>query len=140
MAVPGTPDRSGERSTAQLAGDLAHEMTELVHNEIELAKIELAEKGKRAGVGAGLFGTSGVLALLGLGCLTACAVAAMQLAVPVWLAALIVGAAYLLLAGTAALVGRGQVRHATPPVPEQMLESSKEDVAWLKMQARSARR
>jgi len=146
MAVPGVPERRGApdgtdaRSVAELAGDLAREMTALVHDEIELAKLELNEKGKRAATGASLFGGSGLLALLGLGCLTACLIAAIQLALPVWLAALILGVAYLGAAGAVTMLGRRQVRGASPPLPEQMIESSKEDVTWLRTQVRSARR
>ncbi len=135
----GTDGRS-ERSTGELVGDLARQMTALVHHELELAKVEMTEKSKRAGKGAGLFGASGVLALLGAACLTACVIAALDLVMPLWLAALIVGVAYLLVAGVVLLVGRSELREATPPVPLDAVESSKEDVRWLKTQAASARR
>jgi len=131
---------ASERSAAELAGDLVHQMTTLVHHEMELARVEMAEKTKRAGKGVGLFGGSGVLALFALACLTTCAIAAIQLALPLWLSALIVGVAYLVVAGVFALNGRRQLREATPPVPEAAISSSKEDVQWLKQQAESARR
>jgi uncharacterized membrane protein YqjE len=129
-----------ERSTAELAGDLARQMTTLLHHEMELAKVEMTEKSKRAGLGAGMLGAAGLLAWFGFACLTACAIVALDLALPLWLAALIIGAVYLALGGIAALVGRAQVREAAPPIPEQAVESSKEDVQWLKTQAESARR
>jgi hypothetical protein len=77
-------------------------MTSLVHHEIELAKSEMSEKGKRAGLGAGMFGAAGIAAVFGLACLTACAVAALHLVLSVWLSALVVGGGYLLVAGVIA--------------------------------------
>jgi uncharacterized membrane protein YqjE len=129
-----------DRSTAELVGDLARQMTALVHHELELAKVEMTEKSKRAGKGAGMFGASAVLALLGAAALTACAIAALDLVMALWLAALIVGVLYLVVAGIVLLVGRSELREATPPVPLDAVESSKEDVRWLKTQAASARR
>jgi uncharacterized membrane protein YqjE len=129
-----------QKTAPELVTDLTREMTTLVHQEIELAKAELSEKGKKAGVGAGMFGGAGFLAAVGFGCLTACVIAALQLTMPVWAAALIVGVAYGLIAGGLLLIGRRELQEAAPPVPEQAVESTKEDVAWLKSQARSARR
>jgi uncharacterized membrane protein YqjE len=129
-----------DKPVGELVGDLGHELTTLIHQEMELARAELAEKGKRAGLGAGMFAAAGVLAAFGFGCLTACIVAAMALAMSVWLAALLVGVAYLMVALVLFARGKGEVKRATPPVPEQALESTKEDVEWLKTQAQSARR
>lgn len=129
-----------DRSTAELAGDLVHQTTTLVHHEMELAKLEITEKTKRAGLGVGMFGAAGSLAWFGFASLTACAIVALDLVLPLWLAALIVGAAYLVLAGLLGLVGRTELRRAAPPVPQAAVESSKEDVQWLKRQAESARR
>ena len=110
-----------------------------MRREIELAKVELQEKGKRVGLGAGMFGGAGAVAIFGLGALTACAILAIATAVAAWLAALIVGVAYLAVAGTFALVGRGQVKEGTPPLPEQAIDSVKEDVEWTKARAQAAR-
>ena len=130
---------ASEKTLVELGADLARQMTALVHHEIELAKAEMTEKGRRAGFGAGMFGAAGVLAAFGLGCVTACFVAALQLGVSVWLAALIVGLVYLAVAGVLALMGRRQIARATPPVPAEAVESTKEDVQWLKTQAKSAK-
>jgi hypothetical protein len=130
---------AAQKSMAELSGDLARQMTALVHHEIELAKAEMTQKGKRAGFGAGMFGAAGVLAAFGFGCVTACFVAALQLGMSVWLAALIVGLVYVAGAGILALLGRRQISAATPPVPAEAVVSTKEDVAWLKTQAKSAR-
>jgi len=133
------PKANHERSLGQLTGDLMNQVAALMHDELALAKVEMAEKGKRAGLGAGLSSASGVAAFFGAGCLTACAVAALSLVMPVWAAALIVGVVYLVIAGVVFLLGRNQMRRAAPPVPEQTVESLKEDVECLKTHARSTR-
>ena len=133
-------DELRERSIGELLKQLPQETTTLVRQELELAKAEMAQKGKQAGVGAGMFGGAGVSALLGLGALTAAAIAALDAAMPLWLAALIIGLVWLAVAGVLALQGRTKVQAATPPVPEQTQESVKEDVEWAKTQAKSARR
>jgi uncharacterized membrane protein YqjE len=129
-----------ERPIGDLLKQLSQETTTLVRQELELAKAEVSEKGKKAGQGAGMFGGAGVSALLGLGALTAAAIAALDTAMPTWLAALIVGVVWLAVAGVLALQGKNKVQEATPPVPEQTTESVKEDVQWAKTRAQSARR
>jgi uncharacterized membrane protein YqjE len=128
-----------ERSSGELLKELSDQTTTLVRKEIELAKVELAEKGKAAGQGAGMFGGAGIAALFALGCLTACAILALATAVDGWLSALIVAAVYALIAGVLALVGRGRISKATPPLPEQAVETTKEDVEWVKQRAKSGR-
>jgi MFS family permease len=118
-----------------LTRQLSEQTTELVRKEIELAKAELQIKGKRAGIGAGMFGSAGVLALYALGALTAAAILALATAVAGWLAALIVAVVWAALAGLAALIGKSKVEQATPPLPEQAVESVKEDVEWTKARA-----
>jgi hypothetical protein len=129
-----------ERPVAELLKELSEQTSTLVHQELELAKLELAQKGKRAGVGTGLFGGASVIALYAVGALTAAIVLLLATALAGWLAALIVAAAYGLLAGGLALAGRAQVQQATPPVPQQATESVKEDVQWAKAKAQQARR
>jgi uncharacterized membrane protein YqjE len=128
-----------DRSTAELLKQLSDQTTTLVKQEIDLAKAELSEKGKRAGIGAGMFGGAGVVGLLALGALTACIIAALAEVMDLWLAALIVAVVYAAIAGVLALQGRNKVQEATPPVPEQAQESIKEDVEWVKTRARSGR-
>ena len=127
-SVPAGADASNDphdATTGELVTRLSTQISELVHTELQLAKAELAEKGKRAGVGAGLAGTAGVLALYGLGAL----IAALSLAVPVWTAALIVAVLICIVAGVLGLLGKKQIERATPPVPENTVESVKRDVA-----------
>jgi uncharacterized membrane protein YqjE len=128
-----------ERPTADLLRELSEQTTTLVRKEIELAKVELAEKGKRAGTGAGLFGGAALLAAFAFGAVTACLILALATAVAAWLAALIVGVVYAAIAGAFALAGRKQLRRASPPMPEQAVETTKEDVEWVKARAKSAR-
>jgi uncharacterized membrane protein YqjE len=136
----GNGRETSSKSTAELARDLSRELATLVHQEIELAKAELSEKGKKAGIATGFLGGAGMFGLLGLGALVACAIAALHVLVPVWAAALVVGAAAEAMAGLLAIAGGHEVKKASPPIPGQAIESTKEDVAWLRSQARSARR
>jgi putative superfamily III holin-X len=129
-----------ERPVAELLRELSEQTSTLVHQELELAKLELTQKGKRAGIGAGMFGGAGLVGLYAVGALTAAIVLLLATAMTGWLAALIVAAVYGVLAGGLALAGRSQVQQATPPVPEQATESVKEDVQWAKAKAQQARR
>lgn len=126
-------------STAELLRQLSDQTSRLVRDEVALAKAELTEKGKRAGIGAGMFGSAGVLALYGVGVLIAAAVAALALAVDTWLAALIVAVVLFAVAGVLALVGKGQVKQAVPPVPERAIDSVKTDVDTVKDHAQAGR-
>ena len=140
MADDRIQDDLHDRSIGELLKQLSQETTTLVRQELELAKAEMATKGKQAGVGAGMFGGAGVAALLGLGALTAAAIAALGTGIAIWLAALILGLVWLAVAGVLAATGKSKVQQATPPVPEQTQQSVKEDVEWARTQAKSARR
>jgi uncharacterized membrane protein YqjE len=134
------PMAQEERPVAELLKELSEQTTTLVHTELELAKLELAQKGQRAGIGAGMFGGAGLVGLYAVGALTAAIVLILATAMTGWLAALVVAAAYGLIAAGLALAGRSKVKQATPPVPEQATESMKEDVRWAKTKAQQARR
>jgi uncharacterized membrane protein YqjE len=138
-AVALSNDDPKNKSLAELLSDLSHELSALVHQEVELAKAEIASKGKQLWVGAGLLGGAAVVAFLGLGAVVAAVIAALSEAVPLWLAALIVGVALLAVAGLLGVLGKADVQRASPPVPEEAVESTKEDVAWLKRQVKSAK-
>jgi hypothetical protein len=129
-----------EPSAAELMRELSDQTTRLVRQEVELAKAELAVKGKRAGQGAGLFGAAGLIGLYGVGALTACAILALGTALDGWLAALIVAGVYVAIAGTLALVGKSRIHKGMPPVPERTVESVREDVQWTKQRAKEGRR
>jgi uncharacterized membrane protein YqjE len=138
------PDSNGhtdsrDRPIADLLRDLSDQTTTLVRKEIELAKLELAEKGKKAAAGAGMFGGAGLFGVFAFGALTACIVLALATALDAWLAALIVAVVYGAIAAVLALRGRTQVRQATPPVPEQAVDSTKEDLEWVRTRAKASR-
>jgi uncharacterized membrane protein YqjE len=121
-----------DRPTGELVKDLSGQISHLVRDELRLAQLEMTRKGKQAGLGIGLFAGSGGIAVYGLGCLIACAVIAIATVLAAWLAALIVGAALLLVAGIAALLGKARLGKATPPVPEETIGSVKADVEEIK--------
>jgi membrane protein len=129
-----------DESIADLMRRLSEQTTELVRKEIELAKAELQVKGKKAGIGAGMFGGAGVFGLYALGALTAAAILALATAVDGWLAALIVGVVWGAIAGVLALTGKGKVQEATPPMPERAIDSAKRDVQTTKERAKAGRR
>lgn len=140
-------ERTGERGSGRReeldgrpAGELVRQLTEqvsrLARQEVQLAKLELAEKGRRAGLGAGLFAGSGLVAVYGLAALVAAAILALAVVLPAWLAALLVGLGLFALAGGLALLGRAQFRRATPPLPEQAAASVKADVHEIATRAR----
>lgn len=133
--VPTQPASGTDKSTPQLVQDLTRLVPQLARQEVELAKAELAEKAKHAGVGIGAFGAAGLVALFGVGVLIAAAVLGLAEAIPAWAAALVVAAVLLVVAGVMALVGRKQVQQATPPLPTAAVDSTKHDVEAVKESA-----
>jgi hypothetical protein len=137
MATTPTDDRR----VADLIKDLSDQTSTLIRSEMELARAELTEKGKRAGIGAGMFGGAGAFGFYALGALSACLIALLATAVThVWLASLIVAVVYAAIAGVLALTGKSKVQQATPPVPEEAAEGIKEDVQWAKSRAQAGRK
>jgi uncharacterized membrane protein YqjE len=128
----GHPADLRERGTGELVKQLSTQVSTLVRQEVELAKAEAAEKGKKAGLGAGLFGGAGAAGLLMLGSLTAFLIIVLALAIPAWASALLVTALWAAIAGVLALQGRTKMRGMGKPVPEKTVETVKEDVQWLK--------
>ena len=127
---------SEERPTGELVRQLSEQVSVLVRDELKLARMEMTRKGKQAGVGIGMLGGGGLIALYGLGCLVACVVIALSGALAAWLAALVIGAALLAVAGAAALLGKSRLRKAVPPVPKEAAESVQADVEVIKERAR----
>jgi uncharacterized membrane protein YqjE len=128
-----------ERPIGELLRELSDQTATLVKQELDLAKAELSEKGKQAGMGAGMFGGAGLFGVLALAALTTCIIAALDTGMELWLAALIVAVVYAAIAAVLGLQGRNKVQEAGPPVPEQAKESMKEDVEWAKTRAKSGR-
>ncbi|RBY82564.1 phage holin family protein [Geodermatophilus sp. TF02-6] len=132
-APPPAPEGA---STGQLIGQLTEQISRLVRDEARLAQAEVTQKAKRLGVGAGLFGGAGLFAFLGLAVLIAAAVLALALAVPGWLAALVIAVVLFAVAGVLALVGKKDVEKATPPVPTEAIASTKADIETVKESVR----
>jgi uncharacterized membrane protein YqjE len=124
--------RASDEPIGALVHRLSEQIPELVRSELRLAQAELTEKGKRAGLGIGMFSAAGLLAFLGLSTLIATFVLLLDLVLPAWAAALIVAVLLFAGAGIAALVGKKEVEQATPPAPERTIANVREDVATVK--------
>lgn len=128
---PSRPDPA-EASLGELVSQVSQQIPDLVRSEIRLAQAELTEKGKKAGLGAGMFGSAGLLALYGLGALFTTLILVLALFLPAWAAALIVTVLIFAAAAVAALLGKKKVQQATPPKPERAVDGVKQDVATVK--------
>ena len=126
-----------DRPVGELVQDLSRQTSTLIRQEMRLAQAELSEKGRHAGKGAGMFGGAGLIALYGVGALIAAAVIGLGTVIEPWVAAAAVGVALLLIAGIVALAGKKELDEATPPKPEQTLDSVHQDVETVKARARS---
>ncbi|MEP9382404.1 phage holin family protein [Nocardioides sp. KR10-350] len=122
-------------TTGELIARLSTEVRELVRDELQLAKVEMTDKARDTGLGVGMFGAAGLIALYGVGVLVATAILALALVLDAWLAALIVGVVLLAAAGVAALLGRGRVRKAAPLAPAETTDSVKQDVETVRRAA-----
>lgn len=127
-----TPGTHADPPLGALVHDLSVQIPELVRSELRLAQAELAEKGKRVGIGAGLFGAAGLLAFFGTATLIATAVLALALVLPAWAAALVVAVVLFAAAGVAAMRGKSQVDEGTPVTPERAVAGVKDDIETVK--------
>lgn len=127
-----TQDPTRDAGVGELVGQMSEQVSRLVRDELQLAQVELKAKGKKAGVGIGLFGGAGIIAAYGLGVLIAAAVLGLATVLDAWLSALIIGVVVLAIAGIAALIGKKQVTQATPPLPAEAIDGAKQDVEALK--------
>ena len=128
-----------DQPVGELLKQLSDQTATLVRQEMELARVELVEKGKQAGIGAGAFGGAGLVAVFAVGALTATLILALATFLEAWIAALIITVAYAAVAGALALVGKTKVQQVTPPLPERTRASVQEDVEEVKTRARSGR-
>jgi putative superfamily III holin-X len=126
-----------DRPLGELVQDLSRQTSTLIRQEMRLAQAELAEKGKHAGKGAGMFGGARLVALYGVGALIAAAILGLATVLEPWIAAAAVGAGLLLVAGILALTGKKELEEAGPPKPEQALDSVQRDIETVKARARS---
>ena len=131
------PQTNNDKSVGELFQQLSAEVSTLVRKELQLAQLEMKEKGKRAGIGAGLFGGAGVMAFYGGAALLITIALVLAEFMDDWLAALIVTVFVFAIAGVLALIGKKQVEQATPPAPEQAIETTKQSVETVKARANS---
>jgi Putative Actinobacterial Holin-X, holin superfamily III len=131
-------DKASE-STAELVKDLSREVSDLVRQEIALARAEMTEKGRKAGRGAGMLSGAAVFGLAAVGGSMATLILLLDLVMPAWLAALIVTAVYAAAAAVLGLRGKAEISGAGSSAPEQTVESVKEDVQWAKTRATSSK-
>jgi uncharacterized membrane protein YqjE len=131
-----THDRRDD-SVAELVKDLTRDVSQLVREEIALARVEMTEKGKQAGVGVGMLSGAAAFALAALGGTMATMIILLDLVMPLWLAALITTAVYGAVAAVLAMRGREELKEAGTPVPERARDSIKEDIQWAKTRAQS---
>jgi Putative Actinobacterial Holin-X, holin superfamily III len=130
-------EHDGEKPLGELVQDLSRQTSTLIRQEMRLAQAELAEKGRHAGKGAGMFGGAGAVALYGVGALVAAAILGLATVLEPWIAAAAVGAGLLLIAGVLALTGKKELDEASPPKPELAIESVQQDLETVKPRARS---
>lgn len=126
------PNLGEDPTLGALVNNLTTQIPDLIRNEIRLAQAEVAQKGKSAGIGIGMFSAAGLLAFFGLATLIATAVLGLATVLDPWLAALIVAVALLVIAGIVAMMGKSKVQEAGPPKPERAIEGVKEDIATVK--------
>ncbi|MBP2587115.1 hypothetical protein J3A78_007593 [Streptomyces sp. PvR006] len=127
--------QAADDSVGVLVSRASQQMSELVRAEMQLARAEMTQKGKRYGKGGGLFGAAGIIGLLGLQALTAACIAALALVLPVWASALVITAVLGILAAVTGLAGRKQIARAGTPTPEHTIDSVKADLAEIKEKA-----
>lgn len=140
MMTMQTENELRDRPLGEVAKNLTSDVSLLVRQEIELAKAEMAQKARTAAPGIGMFGGAGIVALCAAGALTAFAVLVFSIFLPEWAAALIVGAVLAAVAVVLVRQGKERVADAGAPIPEQTIETVKEDVEWTKTRASSARK
>ncbi|WP_369142590.1 phage holin family protein [Streptomyces sp. R44] len=127
--------QAADDSVSVLVSRASQQISELVHEEMRLARAEMTQKGKRYGKGGGLFGATGIIGLLALQALTATCIAALALVLPVWASACIITAVLGIVAAGTAVAGKKQIAQAGAPAPEQTIDSVKADLAEIKEKA-----
>ncbi|UYQ60220.1 phage holin family protein [Streptomyces peucetius] len=132
---PETPPRHRDESVGELVKQASEQISQLLRQEMRLAQAEMKQKGKRFGLGGGLFGGAGLVAVLALQAVVATAIIALDLVWPLWLSALVVTAVLCAVAGVLAVAGKKQIDRGTPPAPQQTVDNVKADIAQIKESA-----
>ena len=137
MTAEGSPrtDSGAQEPVGDLVQRASQQLSQLVRDELRLAQAEMAQKGKRFGKGGGLFGGAGLMGVLTVQALVASVIAALSLVMGVWAAALIVTAVLGAVTALMAALGKQEISKASPPAPEQTIDSVKADVAEIREKA-----
>lgn len=124
-----------EPSVGELLGSLANTTASLVKQEVHLASTELAQKTSDAARAVGMIALGGAVLQVGIIVLAFALVAGLGAVIPMWLSAVVLGAAVTLGGGTVFTLGLGAIRRLDP-VPRQTLQTLKDDAVWAKEQLR----
>ena len=125
--------RQQDRSIGELFADLTRDMSLLLRKEVELAKVEVKEQAARGGRAGGMLGATAVAAYLSVLFLSFALAWGLAAVMPDGLAFLIVGVLYAAAAAVMYVKGREEL-DKLKPVPEQTIETLKEDVQWARQQ------
>jgi Putative Actinobacterial Holin-X, holin superfamily III len=134
-AIPRQDHVAQDRPIGEIVTQLSAQMSRLVREEMQLARLEMTQKGKRAGFGVGMFGAGGLTALYGIAAVLAAVILLLARVMPAWGGALVVGGVLLAVSAGLALAGRKQLQHAAPPAPQQTADSVRADVEEIKERA-----
>lgn len=131
----GVESVSERRSTSEIVQDIVNNLRDIVRSELQLAKTEVGQKGKRIGKAAGMLAAGGAIAAVAALLIVATCTAALATVMPVWVACLIMAVLLGAIGGGMLMAGRRRLRQ-TSVVPVQTISSLKEDVEWLKRRTR----
>lgn len=129
------PCGTHDDSVGALVTRASQQLSQLVRDEMRLAQAEMTQKGKRFGLGGGLFGGAATVGFLALGALVTAGIAGLATVMPVWASALIVCAVLAAVAAVLALKGKKEIALATPAKPERAIDNVKADMAEIKEKA-----
>lgn len=130
------PQDGGTRPLGDIVGDLSRDLSDLVRQEMDLAKVEIKQEVTKVGKGAGLLGGAGVAGLLTAIFLSLALTYLLDNWMPIELAALIVGVIWAILAAILAARGRRDLQEANPQLPTTQ-HTLKEDARWARAQKNS---
>jgi hypothetical protein len=124
------------RPLSEIVSDIVHDIGNIFRDELRLAAAELKTKAKKAGVAGGFLAAAGLLGFFAMACFVMTCVVALSIVLPLWLCSLLVGILLATGAGGAFLVGRMALERVDP-IPQQTLETMKDNIEWMKNRSRS---
>jgi hypothetical protein len=129
-----SPNIAQEKSIGELFADLTRDSTQLIRQEVILAKTEITQKVTSAGKDAAMIAAGGFIAYVGVLTLVVAVVCGLvALGLSVGIASLIVGVVFCIAGGVIIMQGIAALKHIDP-VPHQTIQTLKEDQKWAKEQ------